>query len=68
MSQRKFLRRFDPEYGVSEIMIAEEAKRLAREIDHREAVAPSRAEEWLKKSTHHAAVSAALRIFLERTS
>jgi hypothetical protein len=50
MSRRKLLRRFDSQYGVSEIVIAEEAKRLAREIDHREAVAPSRVEEWLKKS------------------
>jgi len=57
MPRRKLLRRFDPQYGVNEGMVAVEAKYLAREIENRETVAPSRIEAWLKtshNSSHHA--------------
>lgn len=47
MPRRRFLRRFDPQYGVNESMLAVEAKYLEREIENRGVLESSRIEAWL---------------------
>jgi len=47
MPKRKFLRRFEPRYGVGASLVAEEAKALGREVEDCELAAPAEVDAWL---------------------